>query len=277
MQSSTGDLQSSTADLQSYTANVAASTANLQASTANLQSSTAVLQSRLQRSEHPNSSSAPDSRARVPSSALPPMPQQQQQPQANELGPSITFTLADFGLGGGEPASRTAQSSSSTVDVQGRARQPQRLAAAFQLGRASGGAGSTAASRSSGTQRSRPLTQAEIDERIASRRVQPYVHRSGFLAAQPQHREVDQPAQPAHTVSDQSGQRGMEQSGQPQDTSFAAVLTRTTASGRRPAASHVPSCVRGPSQGTEPAPEPQGSQLESSGPPDLSSSASGWD
>lgn len=266
-----GGLQPSTGDLQS-------SIANRQASTSNPESSTVNLQSSLQQSEHPNSSSAPDLRSHIPSSTMPPVPPQQQQPQpqADELGPSVTFTLARFSLAGGEPASRTALPSSSTVDVQGRARQPQRLTAASQLGRASGGAGSTAASGSIGAQRSRPLTQAEIGDRIASRRVQPYVHRHGSLAAQPPHREADQPA---HTVSDWSGQRGMEQSEQPQNTSFAAVLTRTTSSGPTllPAVSHVPSPVGGPSQGTEPAPEPQGSQLESSGPPGLSTSASGWD
>lgn len=172
----TGDLQSSTSSLRS-------STANLQISRPDLQSS----------------SSAPDSRSHIPSSTPPPVPQQQQQqPQADELGPSVTVRLARPDLGGSEPALHTAQSSSSTVNLQGRARQSQRLAAASHLGPASGGADSTAARRST------PLLQAEIEERIASRRVQPYVHRGLSLAARPLHRDINQQAQPAHTVSDGS-------------------------------------------------------------------------
>ena len=63
-----------------------------------------------------------------------------------------------------------------------------------------------------------------------------------------------------HSLLIQSVMGVMEQPEQSQDTSFLAVLMA-------------------PRQGIERAPElqePQGSQLESTGPPDLSSSASGW-
>ena len=261
---SSSDLRSSIADLQS-------ATAVLQSSTANLHSSTADLQSSLQRSERSGSSSTPDSRSHILSSALPSVPQQQQQSHADELDPSVTFTSARFDSGSSGPALHNAQSSSSTANPQSSARQPQRLAAASQLGPASGGAGSTAASGGGDAQRSRPLTQAEIGERIASRRVQPYAHRGGSVAAQPQFRDIDQHAQPAHTVGHQSEQRGMEQPEQPLDGTFLAVIHRAIASDRRslPAVSHVSSSVRGPGQGTDLAPEPQepqGPQLESTGP-----------
>ena len=263
------------------------STANLQSSTANLQSISAILQSStadLQRSEHLNSSSAPGSRSHNPSSTLPRVPQQQQQqpPQVEELGSSVTFTLARL-FGSTEPTSHTAQSSSRAGNLQGRAGQPHRLAAASQQGPASAGAGSTVASGGGDAERSRPLSQAEIDERIASRRVQPYVHR-GSLAAQQQHRDAVQQTQPAHTVGDQSAQTGMEQLEQLQesDRTFLAVIHRAILSDGRslPAVSHVASSVRAPSQGTDPAAalqEPQGSDVGTTGPPDLSNSASGWD
>ena len=145
-----------------------------------------------------------------------------------------------------------------------RAVQPQRLAAASsQLGPAASPQRAIAARANDGDQRTRPLSQAEIDERIASRRVARHVHRGGSLAAQPQRRGDAQQAQPEHTSPDQAGQRDKLQPGQPQDRTFLAVLNRPFASERR-VYSHLAPTVRGSSQGPEAGPcEPQGSELES--------------
>lgn len=262
-----------------------------------LQSSATDLQSSLQRltaSEPSHLNFAPDSRAQTPTSSLSPLPLQRlQQPQAHSLlGPSNTFTLSSLvapTLNGTGPGSGTARASLSTANPQRtgqpqraghpqrRAGQPQHSAAASQSGPAA--LAQTAASSGGAVQPSRPLSQAEIEERIASRMVQPYVHRGTEPV---QYRAVPRQAQPEHTVRDHSGQRGMGQPEQPQDRSFLGVFSRAIASEPRrvPADSHVSSSVRGPRQGPESAlepSEPQGAQLEATALPDLSNPTSGWD
>lgn len=241
-----------------------------------------------------------DSRSPIPTSSLSPLPPQQQQarqqPQAQGLlGPSTTFTLSSLvatTLNGTGPGSGTAGSSLSTANPQReagqpqraghpqrRAGQPQRSAAASHSGPAASAQTAATASTGGAAQPSRPLSQAEIEERIASRRVQPYVHRG----TEPlQYQTVPRESQPEHAVSDHSGHRGMGQPEQPQDRSFLGVFSRAIASEPRwvLADPHVPPSVRVPGQGPESAPEPsepQGSQLETTGLSDLSNPTSGWD
>ena len=244
-----------------------------------LQSSATHLQSSLQRltAQEPSYLNLIlDPRSQPPTSSLSPVPpqqQQQQQPQAHSLlGPSTVQTsLMAATLNGTGPGSGTAQSSNSTANPQMRAGHPQRRAGQSQH---SAAVYQTAVVASSGgaAQPSRPLSQAEIEERIASRIVQPHVHRGTEPV---QNRAVPRHSQPEHTVRDQSGQRGMGQPEQAQDRSFLGVFSRAIASEPR-TDMHVSASVRGPRQGPEP-PEPQGSQLQTTGLPDLSNPTSGWD
>lgn len=136
------------------------------------------------------------------------------------------LSQADIGAG---VASRRVGSRHSRAGPHGQSRQSQHLAPA------------TAATTTGGSpQRSRPLTQAEIEEGIASRRVQPSPRRGRAVTPQPQRRGTPQQAQPEDRGADLPRQQQAHRPEQRQLRSFASVAV-------------APALVSGPGTVLQPA------------------------